>query len=105
MVEREAELEQQSPLEDPGRQVRVTRLAADGPEQDRVVPAHLVQHAVGEHFTSGEVPLGPEVVAGLLEGRVGDGAEDLEGLVGHLGTDAVAADDRDPVGSAHGGRD
>ena len=79
----------------PGRQVRVVGLAADRAEQDRVVLADLGEHRVGQHLAGGEVALGAEVVAGLLELHVGRGGhlEDLEGLGGHLRADAVAGDD------------
>ena len=104
MVEGEPQLEQQPALEDARRQVRVARPAADGPQQDRVVLPDLGEHGVGQHLAGGEVALGAEVVAGLLERGVGHGLEDLEGLVGHLGSDAVAADDRDPVAGNLWGR-
>ena len=95
MVELEAQPQQQPALEDARRQVGVVGLAADRAEQDHVVLAHLGQHRVGQHLTGGEVALGAEVVAGLLDLDVGrDGhLEDLEGLGGHLLADAVAGDD------------
>ena len=94
MVELEAQPEQQAALEDAGRQVRVAGLAADRAEQDRVVPADLVEHRVGEHLAGGEVALGAEVVAGRSRpspGR-GRGLEDLERLGGDLRADAVTGD-------------
>ena len=95
VVELEAQLEQQAPLEDARRQVRVVRLAADGAEQDRVLAADLLQHAVREHLTGGEVALGTQVVLrpGELQLRGGGDLEDLEGLGGDLRTDAVTGDD------------
>ena len=98
MVELEAQPQQQPALEDAGRQVRVVRLAADRAEQDGVVLPDLGEHGVGQHLTGGEVALGAQVVAGLLEldlGRRRD-LEHLQRLGGHLGTDAVAGDDREP---------
>ena len=93
VVELEAQPQQQPALEDAGRQVRVVGLAADGTQQDRVVPADLREHRVGQHLAGREVALGAEVVARRLElHRRGD-LEDLEGLGGHLRADAVAGDD------------
>ena len=71
VVELEAQPQQQPALEDARRQVRVARLAADRAEQDRVVAADLVEHGVGQHLAGGEVALGAEVVAGLLELHAG----------------------------------
>jgi hypothetical protein len=59
------------------------------------VLADLAEHGLGQHLAGGEVALGAEVVAGLLElhaGGRGD-LEHLEGLGGHLLPDAVAGDD------------
>ena len=67
MVELEPQPQQQPALEDAGRQAGVARLAADRPQQDRVVPADLVEHGVGQHLAGGEVALGAQVVAGRLD--------------------------------------
>ena len=101
MVELEPQPQQQTALEDAGRQVRVVGLATDRAEQDRVVLPDLGEHGVGQHLTGGEVALRAEVVAGLLELHAGRGGhlEDLERLGGHLRTDAVAADDGEAYGA------
>ncbi len=97
MVELEAQPQQQAALEEAGGQVRVTGLAADGTEQDRVVPADLLQHGVGQHLAGGEVALGAEVVAGGLELHRGHRLEDLQALGDDLRPDPVAGDDRERV--------
>ena len=93
MVELEPQPQQQPALEDAGGEAGVTRLAADGSEEDRVVLADLGEHGVGQHLAGREVALGPQVVAGRLDlDAVGRGhLEDLEGLGGDLGADPVAA--------------
>ena len=94
MVELEAQPQQESALEDPGRQVRVARAAADRAEQDRVVLPDLGEHGVRQHLAGGEVALGAQVVARRLElGRAGGGPlEHLQRLGGDLGADPVARD-------------
>ena len=67
MVELEPQPQQQPALEDAGGEAGVTRLAADGSEEDRVVPADLGEHGVGQHLAGREVALGPQVVAGRLD--------------------------------------
>ena len=98
MVELEAQPQQQPALEDARGQPGVPRLAADRTQQDRVVLADLAEHGVGQHLAGGEIALGPEVVAGLLDLHRRGRLEDLERLGGHLGTDAVATDHGHPEG-------
>jgi len=96
VVELEAQPQQEPPLEHTARHARVT----DGAEQDRVVPADLGQHAVGQRL-AGRVPaLGAEVVVGGLDGgdAVDRGTQHLQALGDDLGTDAVAADDGETDG-------
>ena len=91
VVQREAQPQQQPPLEHPGRH----RGVADGAEQDRVVAAQLVQHAVRQRLAgAGERP-GAQVVVGALDARQ-DRVEDLQGDSDDLRADAVAAEDREP---------
>ena len=90
VVELEADAQQQAALEDAGRHRRVT----DGAEQDRVVVAQLPQHRVGQQL-AGAVPAGgAEVVLGDRDAGH-DALQDLEPLRHHLGTDAIAGDDRE----------
>jgi Arc/MetJ-type ribon-helix-helix transcriptional regulator len=100
VVELEAQPQQQAPLEDAAGYARV----ADGPEQDGVVLAQLVEHAVGQRL-AGRVPASrAEVVRRLLDldlGRVECRVEDLEALRDDLGPDAVARDDREPDAARH----
>ena len=91
MIQRETHLQQQAALEDSRR--HLPRIA-DGAEQDGVVLPEAVEVGVGEQLTIALVAAGAEIVFGGLE--VADGrAEDLEGLGGDLGADAVAVDDGD----------
>ena len=103
VVEGEPQPEQQPAFEHPARHARV----ADRAEQDGVVPAQLVEHAVGQRL-AGRVPApGTEVVVRRLEldvVRVGDGVEHPDGLGDDLGADAVAGDEREPQGGRGGGR-
>ena len=67
--------------------------------------ADLGEHGVRQHLAGGEVALGTEVVARLLElHRHVDRLEDLEGLGGHLRADAVAGDDGEGEGAGGGRR-
>ena len=105
VVELEPQPQQQPALEDARGEVRVVRLPTDRTEQDGVVLPDLGEHGVRQHLTGREVALRAQVVAGLLEldlGRRRD-LEHLQRLGGHLGTDAVAGDDREPEG-CHGRR-
>ena len=61
VVELEAQPEQQPALEQTAGRL-VSPGSADRPEQDRVVPAQLVQDVVGKHLAGGVPALGPEVV-------------------------------------------
>ncbi len=88
-------MQQQAAFEHAGRHVG----RSDRAEQDRVVAAELLERLVGEHLAGCEVAAAAEVVVGRVE-RDPRGAHDLERLRGHLGADAVAADDPDPVGHA-----
>jgi hypothetical protein len=102
MVELEPEPQEQTALEDAARHARV----ADGAEQDRVVPADLRQHRIGQRL-AGRVPAaGAEVVVRRLHGgdAVDRGAQDLEPLGHDLGTDAVTGDDGQADGLRHGSR-
>src|SRR6478672_10180399 len=101
VVELEAQPQQQPALEDPGREVRVAGLATHRAEQDRVVPANLVEDRVREHLAGREVPLRAEVVAGRLELHPGRGRylEHLERLGRDLLPDAVAGNDGEPEGA------
>ena len=92
-IEREAHPQQQPALEHAGRDVG----RADRAEQDRVEAAQLVEDRVGQHLTGREVATPAEVVVGRVE-RDTRRADDLQRLGRHLGTDAVPADDPDPVG-------
>jgi hypothetical protein len=96
VVELEAEPEQQAALEHAAGHARV----ADRAEQDRVVPPDLLEHRVGKRL-AGAVPAPrAEVVVRLVDADPGGGrAEYLERLGGHLGADAVAANDGQPDGS------
>ena len=91
VVEREPQPQQQAALQHAARHRRV----ADGAEQDRVVPAQLVEHAVGQRLARGVPAPGAEVVLRGLEldvvGRA-DRLEDAHGLGDDLGPDAVAGD-------------
>ena len=90
VVELEPDPQQQTALEDAGRHRRV----ADGAEQDRVVLAQLAQHRVRQQF-AGAVPAGgAEVVLGGRDAGH-DAPQDLQALRDHLGTDAIAGDDRE----------
>ena len=95
MVELEAQPQQQPPLEDAGRNARVT----DGTQQDGVVLAKLVQHRVGQELARPLPAVGTEVVGGGLHARL-DLTENLEGLVDDFRTDAVSGDHC----QAHGSR-
>jgi len=87
VVELEAQPQQQTALEDPRRHARV----ADRSEQDRVVPAQLVEDRVREQLAGALPAHRPEVVVGGLD-IGGDLAQDLQSLGHHLGADPVSSD-------------
>ena len=81
----------------PGGQPGSPGLPPTAPSRIASWLADLVEHGVGQHLAGGEVALGAEVVAGLLELHpAARRLEDLERLGGHLGPDAVAADHGHP---------
>src|SRR5450830_425360 len=92
LVELEPQLQQQTPLEDSGRDARVT----DRAEQDDVVLADRGEVRGGERL-AGPVPArGAEVERCGRDGDVTSGeggVERLEALIDDLRTDAVACDD------------
>jgi hypothetical protein len=84
----------------PARSRRVSGAALGDQLVDRVLVAQLVEAVLGHHRALADVPLTRPVVGGVgeAEGVAGaDGVQDL--LVGrqHLGSDAVAGDERDVV--------
>jgi hypothetical protein len=87
MVELEAQPEQQPALQYATGHRRIT----DGTQQDRVVPAQLGGHAVGQRLPRCVVALGTQVVGRLLDTRQDD-VEHLEGFGDDLGSDAVSGD-------------
>ncbi len=99
-VEVEAHLEQQAPLDQPGRHVG----RADRAQQQGVEAPPLLDGLVGEHHAVAEVAGAAEVVVDGVELDAGRG-DDLERLGDDLGADAVAADDTDAVGPAGPGGD
>ena len=77
---------------------------ADGAEVDGAGLLGLLEHGVGEGLAVLKEVVAADGQLVLLQGEaedVGRGVGDLEGLLGDLGADAVAADDRDVV-LAHG---
>ncbi len=94
MVELEPQPQQQSALQHPGRDRRV----ADRAEQDRVVPADLLEDAVGQRL-AGRVPAARAQVVGRAvereSGPLRDDVENLQGLLGDFRADAVGRDDRE----------
>ncbi|MPM39353.1 hypothetical protein SDC9_85986 [bioreactor metagenome] len=96
MVEGEPQLQQESALEDPGRDAGVPGGGTDGTEQDGVVLGERLHLGLGQHLSGAQPAVGAEVVVDLVEGiRTGHGVEDLEALSDDLGTDAVAGDHSD----------
>ena len=90
VVEFEAQAQQQPALEHPARDAGVTHR----PEQDRVVPAELLEDAVGQGL-AGRVPAArAEVVVGGVEllarvGRIQHRAQDAQPLRDDFPTDPV----------------
>src|SRR6185369_4172127 len=83
-------------LEDPRLDLRV----ADGAQQDRLVAAQLVEHAVGQHLAGAHVALAAEIVADLLDLELEPprgGLYDLLGLGNDLGARAVARQNGDAI--------
>jgi hypothetical protein len=100
VVEREAQLEQQPPLEDARGDLRV----ADRAEQDRLVPADRLEVRVRERL-AGRVPAaGAEVEVGGAHRHVAARERRVEGqqaLLDDLGADAVACDHCQLDGARH----
>ena len=92
LVELEAHLEEQAPLDHAGRHAG----RADGAEQQGVEAAPLLEHLVGEDRAVAQVAGAAEVVVDGVERHAGR-AHDLERLGDDLGTDPVASDDSDLV--------
>ena len=87
LVEGEAHLEQQAPLDHAGRDVG----GAHRTEEDGVEAAQLVEHLVGQDRAVPEVAGPAEVELGGVE-LDARGPDDLQGLGHDLGADAVASD-------------
>jgi hypothetical protein len=101
VVEGEAQLEQETALQDTGRHRRV----ADRAQQDRVVRLELLQVRGGEGLAGRVVALGAEVVLlGLQFDVLGeDGGEDLQALGHDLLADTVTGDHCETDGARHVG--
>ena len=95
-VELEAQAEEEAPLEDARRHLR----GADGPQEDGVDVAQLVEDGVGQDLARAQVAVAAEVVVDGVEvdaGRPHDG----QGLGHDLRTDPVTTDDSDVVSHAN----
>ena len=102
VVEAEAELQQQAPLEHAGGDAGV----ADGAEQDRVVLGQGGHVLVGEGLARAVPAPRPEVEGGRLDGDAGGlegGAQGAQPLGDDLLADAVALDDGQAQGARGGG--
>ena len=95
-VELEPQAEEQAPLQGARRDVGGAHGRPDGPEQDGVVAAELLERRVGQHLAGAQVPVGAEVVVGGVEHHA-RGRHHLQRLGDHLGPDAVAADEANLV--------
>jgi hypothetical protein len=98
VVEAEAQLQQDVPLQDPRGHALVARGGADRAEEDRVVRAQLLEGLLREGLPRREPVVGADAELPLLHGdagRGGHGVEDLLGLGHDLRADAVAGDDGD----------
>ena len=100
LVEREAQLEKQTTLDDAAREPRVARVSADRTEEDRVVSGERVEVVLLENASGFEVVAGPERVVGgaHIHAR---GFEHLEGFRDHLRSDSVSGDDCKVHGVGH----
>ena len=99
MVEREAQLQEQAALDDPAREPGIPRVAADRPQQDRVVRGELVEVGLLEDGARLQEVPGAERELGRrdLHPR---GPEHLECFGDDLGADAVTGDDGEREGGA-----
>ena len=100
MVELESQSQQQAALEHPAGHPWI----ADCAEQDRVVAAEFFKHRIGQRLT-GRVPApGAEVILGALDLHVVSRRhriENLQALVDHLWSDAVAGNNRETHAASH----
>ncbi len=106
MVEREAQLEQQSAFDDAAGKLRIARVSANCPKQDGVVLLQRLDVSVGEDVAGGEKMPGAKGVVSRLHG---DGIpqcslEHLERLGDHLRSDAVSGDHCEVDGCRHRAR-
>ncbi len=96
VVEREAQLQQQAPLQQPGRDRLRPRRRADRAQNQRIGAGQLGQHRIGQHFAGALPALGPQVVVGEVEGVGTDGRlQHLESLGDDFGPDSVTGNDSD----------
>src|SRR3954452_7840152 len=94
MLEGEPQLQPQTAFQDTRRHAGIT----NGAEQDRVVPAQLVEHTVGQCLAGAMPPCRAKVVRrGLdLDVAADSGVEHLQALGDDFATDAVAGYDCKP---------
>jgi hypothetical protein len=103
VLESEAQLEQQSPLEQSARHVRRSRCGAYRTEQDHVSSGKFGQHGIWQDFASALPAAGSEIVRGRgKDPRARDGVENLESFGDNLGANPIPADDGQIEGSAGG---
>ena len=96
LFELEPEAEQDALFENAGFHLGV----ADGTEEDGLEAAQFIDRAVGKDFAGAKVSFAAEIEVVPVEFEAELGGRhfcDLEGLEGHFGTRAVAADDCDIV--------
>jgi len=91
-VEIEAHLEQETALDHTRRHVG----GSDGAQQDAVESPEFVERGIGQDLAVAQIPLPAQIEVG--GGDVDpSGADDLDGLGRHVGSDPVPADHCDVV--------
>jgi hypothetical protein len=104
VVEVEAQLEQQTPLDVGVFQARVAGNPAHRAEEDRVVLRDLGLLGLGQGLPRGEEALGAQFELRAVEHHVAAGEHGVEhavGLLDHLGSDTVARKDGELDGAGH----
>ena len=95
-VEGEPQSEKEAPFEGAGWHGRVTDRRPDRSEKDGVVTPELLEHLIGKNTAVAQIAGGTQVEFGGLE-LDARGGHHFERLRAHLGPDAIAADDRNPL--------
>jgi hypothetical protein len=105
VVEGESQLEQEAPLDDSAGEPGISRVSADGAEEDHFVRLERIEGSIRKDLACRQEVTGAEGILGDDDVHVvrDDGAEHFHRLGDHFGPYAVTGDHGEVNGARHPG--